>query len=186
MGLQTSNLGAIFSFGVRLLEALKKRETKQNWPKRKYKGKHKSSSFSGRSCSRNQDQICQIENWLLTLTLVLVLRIAALALELGIIVICNMPNLFSVILKMLIILELPEVFMIRSTMISTAYFVFDHRRDHPGKYLYYVGTFWLYLHSHFRLRNVILVCVLCAYNWDLTMALVWPRWRKKNEPPCAW
>ena len=48
----------------------------------------------------------------------------------------------------------------------------DHPRDHPGKYLYYAGTFWLYLQSHFRLRNVALVCVLCAYNGDLTMALV--------------
>ena len=48
----------------------------------------------------------------------------------------------------------------------------DHPRDHPGKYLYYAGTFWLYLHSHCRLRNVTLVCVLCAYNGDLTMALV--------------
>jgi hypothetical protein len=34
----------------------------------------------------------------------------------------------------------------------------DHPRDHPGRYLYYVGTFWLYL------QNVTLVCVLCAYN----------------------
>ena len=49
---------------------------------------------------------------------------------------------------------------------------FDHPRDQPGKYLYYAGTFWLYLHSHCRLRNVTLVCVLCAYNGDLTMALV--------------
>jgi hypothetical protein len=44
--------------------------------------------------------------------------------------------------------------------------------DHPGRYLYYVRTFWLYLQSHFRLRNVTLVCVLCAYNGHLTMALV--------------
>ena len=28
------------------------------------------------------------------------------------------------------------------------------------------------LHSHSRLRNVTLVCILCAYNGDLTMALV--------------
>ena len=49
----------------------------------------------------------------------------------------------------------------------------DHPRDHPGKYLYYAGTFWLYLHSHCKLlHNVTLVCVLCAYNGDLTMALV--------------
>ena len=50
----------------------------------------------------------------------------------------------------------------------------DHPRDHPGKclYYYYAGTFWLYLHSHCRLRNVTLVCVLCACNGDLTMALV--------------
>jgi hypothetical protein len=48
----------------------------------------------------------------------------------------------------------------------------DHPRDHPGKYLYYAGTFWLYLHSHCRLRNMTLVRVLYAYNGDLTMALV--------------
>jgi dolichol kinase len=48
----------------------------------------------------------------------------------------------------------------------------DHPRDQPGKYLYYAGAFWLYLHSHCRLRNVTLVSVLCAYNGDLTMALV--------------
>jgi hypothetical protein len=48
----------------------------------------------------------------------------------------------------------------------------DHPRDHPGKYLYYAGTFWLYLQSHCRLHNVALVCVLCAYNGHLTMALV--------------
>jgi hypothetical protein len=48
----------------------------------------------------------------------------------------------------------------------------DHPRDHPSKYLYYARTFWMYLHSHCRLRNVTLVCVLCAYNGDLTMALV--------------
>ena len=63
----------------------------------------------------------------------------------------------------------------------------DQPRDQPGKYLYYAGTFWLYLQSHCRLRNVTLVCVLCAYNGHLTMALVWPRWRKKKSgPPCAW
>ena len=48
----------------------------------------------------------------------------------------------------------------------------DHPLDHPGKYFYCAGTFWLYLHSHCRLRNVTLVCVLCAYNGDLTMTLV--------------
>jgi hypothetical protein len=64
---------------------------------------------------------------------------------------------------------------------------FDHPRDHPGRYFYYVGTFWLYLQSHCRLRNVTLACVLCAYNGHLTMALVWPRWRKrKSGPPCEW
>ena len=31
---------------------------------------------------------------------------------------------------------------------------FDPPRDHPGKHLYCAGTFWLYLHSHCRLRNV--------------------------------
>ena len=48
----------------------------------------------------------------------------------------------------------------------------DHPRDQPGKYLYYAGTFWLYLQSHYRLRNVTLVSVVCAYNGHLTMALV--------------
>ena len=57
---------------------------------------------------------------------------------------------------------------IRNTQRSNS----DHPRDQPGKYLYYAGTFWLYLHSHCRLRNMTLVCVLCAYNGDLTMALV--------------
>ena len=42
----------------------------------------------------------------------------------------------------------------------------DHPRDQAGKYLYYAGTFWLYL------RNETLVCVLYAYNGNLTMALV--------------
>jgi hypothetical protein len=41
----------------------------------------------------------------------------------------------------------------------------------PDKYLYYAGTFWLYLHIHCRLRNVTLVRVSCAYNGDFTMAM---------------
>ena len=45
----------------------------------------------------------------------------------------------------------------------------DHPRDQPGKYLYYAGTFWLYLQSHYRLRNVTLVSVLCAYNGQWTL-----------------
>ena len=49
---------------------------------------------------------------------------------------------------------------------------YDHPQDQAGKYLYYAGTFWLYLQSHYRLRNVTLVSVLCAYNGHLTMALV--------------
>ena len=52
------------------------------------------------------------------------------------------------------------------------WFESDHPGDHPGRYLYYARTFWLYLQSHYRLRNVTLVGVLCAYNGHLTMALV--------------
>ena len=41
-----------------------------------------------------------------------------------------------------------------------------------GLTLYYVGTFWLYLQSHHRMRNVSLVGVLYAYTRRLTIALV--------------
>ena len=60
----------------------------------------------------------------------------------------------------------------RASRLRPALLLLDHPRDHPGRYLYYVGTFWLYLQSHCRLRNVTLVCVLCAYNGHLAMSLV--------------
>ena len=48
----------------------------------------------------------------------------------------------------------------------------DQQRDQPGKCLYYARAFWLYFQSHYRMRNVTLVCVLYAYSRRLTMALV--------------
>ena len=50
--------------------------------------------------------------------------------------------------------------------------VVDQQRDQPGKCLYCARAFWLYLQSHYRMRNVSLVCVLYAYTRRLTMALV--------------
>jgi hypothetical protein len=48
----------------------------------------------------------------------------------------------------------------------------DQPRDQPGRCLYCTHACWMYLQSHFRLRNRSLVYVLCAYTRHLTMALV--------------
>ena len=48
----------------------------------------------------------------------------------------------------------------------------DQQRVQPGKCLYCARAFWLYLQSHYRMRNVSLVGVLYAYNGHSTMALV--------------
>jgi hypothetical protein len=48
-----------------------------------------------------------------------------------------------------------------------------HRTRQPaGAYSYQARSFWLYLQSQNRLRNVALVGVLYAYNGNMTMAPV--------------
>ena len=53
-------------------------------------------------------------------------------------------------------------------------FVVDQQRDQPGRCLYCGRAFWLYLQSHYRMRNVnvSLVGVLYAYTRRVTIALV--------------